>query len=51
MNWTVTLNLQRQLDLETNQQIIERQIEKNFENGKEYEGLTKTPFQNPMLDR
>jgi hypothetical protein len=39
------------LDLETNQQVIESQIENNFENGEEYVGFTKTLFQNLMLDK
>jgi len=39
------------LDLKANKQVIERQIEKNFKNGNEYAGLTKTPSQNLMLDR
>jgi hypothetical protein len=29
--------------LEANWQVIERKIKENFENGKEYAGLTKTP--------
>jgi hypothetical protein len=36
--------------LEVNWQVIENQIKDNFENGKEYVGLTKTPCQNLMLD-
>jgi hypothetical protein len=43
MNQMVTRSLQRQLDLEANRQVIENQIEENFENGEEYVGLTKTP--------
>jgi hypothetical protein len=39
------------LDLEGNRQVIENQIKYNFENGKEYARLTKTPYQNPMLNR
>jgi hypothetical protein len=39
------------LDLEANWQVIERQIEKNLENGKEYARLTETPYQNVMLER
>jgi len=31
------------LDLEANQQVIERQIEDTFENGEEYARLPKTP--------
>jgi hypothetical protein len=51
MNQMVTWNLQRQLDLEANWQVNESQIEDNFENGKGYAGLTKTPSQNLMLDK
>ncbi len=47
----VSRSLQRQLDLEANQQVIEKQIEGNFENGKEYVRLTKTSFHNLMLDK
>jgi hypothetical protein len=36
----VIQSLQRQLDLDANQQIIERQIKDNLENGEEYAGLT-----------
>jgi hypothetical protein len=39
------------LDLETNQQVIESQIEDNFENGKEYAGFTKTLSQNLTLEK
>jgi hypothetical protein len=38
------------LDLEANQQVIESQTKDNFENGKEYAQLIKTPYQNLMLD-
>jgi hypothetical protein len=37
--------------LEANRQVIQRQTKDNFDNGKEYVGLTETPFQNLMLDR
>jgi len=37
--------------LEANQQVIERQTKDNLENGEEYAGLTKTPYQNLMLDK
>jgi hypothetical protein len=47
----VTRNLQRQLDLEANWQVSERQTKDNFENGKEYVRLIKTPYQNLMLDK
>ncbi len=43
--------LQRQLDLEANGQVIERQIKDNFKNGKEYAGLRKTPYENLMLGK
>jgi hypothetical protein len=46
----VTQNLQRQLDLEANWHVIERQTKDNLENGEEYAGLTKTPYQNLTLD-
>jgi hypothetical protein len=51
MNGMVTRSLERQLDLEANWQVIERQIEDNLENGEEYVGLTETPYRNLMLDR
>jgi hypothetical protein len=47
----VTQSLQQQLDLEVNQQVIESHTEENLENGEEYARLTKTPYQNLMLDR
>jgi hypothetical protein len=47
----VTQNLQRQLDLEANQQANKNKTEKNFENGKEYAWLIETPYQSLMLDR
>jgi hypothetical protein len=34
------------LDLEANRQVIEREIEDNLENGKEYVGITETPYRN-----
>jgi hypothetical protein len=37
--------------LEAKQQVIESETEENLENGEEYVGLTKTPYQNMMLDR
>jgi hypothetical protein len=37
--------------LEANQQVIEKQIENNLENGKEYARLTETPHWTLMLDR
>jgi hypothetical protein len=39
----VTQNLQRQLDLEANWQVMERETKDNFENGKEYARLIETP--------
>jgi hypothetical protein len=36
----VIRSLQQQLDLEANQQFIERQTKDNFENGEEYARLT-----------
>jgi len=47
----VTQSLQWQLDLEANCQVIEWQTKKNLENGKDYVGSTKTPYQSLMLDR
>jgi hypothetical protein len=38
------------LDLEANRQVTERQTKDNLENGEEYVGLTKIPYQNLMLD-
>jgi hypothetical protein len=37
--------------LEAIRQIIERQTDNNLEYGKEYVGLIKTPYLNPMLDK
>jgi hypothetical protein len=51
MNQMVIQSLQRQLDLEANCQSLEKEIENNLENGKEYARITKTPYQNLMLDR
>jgi len=51
MNQMVIQNLQRQLNLEVNQQVIERQTNDNLEYGKEYVGLLKTPYWNLMLDK
>jgi hypothetical protein len=39
------------LNLEANQQVIERQTYDNLEYGKEYAGLIKTPYLNLMLDK
>jgi hypothetical protein len=36
MNQMVTWSLHQQLDLETNWQVIKKQIEDNFEDGEEY---------------
>jgi hypothetical protein len=35
----------------TSQQVIERQTNDNFEYGKEYAGLIKTPYRNLVLDK
>jgi uncharacterized protein (UPF0335 family) len=51
MNQMVMWSLQRQLDLEANRQVIERQKEDNNENGEEDAWLTKTPYWNLMLDK
>jgi hypothetical protein len=32
------------VNLEANQQVIENQTKDNFQNGKEYAGLTETPY-------
>jgi hypothetical protein len=37
--------------LEANWQFIESQTKENFENGEEYVRLTKTPYQNLMLNK
>jgi hypothetical protein len=37
--------------LEANWQVIEKQKRNNFDNGKEYAWLTKTPYQNLMLNK
>jgi hypothetical protein len=50
MNQIVTQSLKQQLDLETNCQVIGRQTENNIENGEKYARLTKTLYQNLMLD-
>jgi hypothetical protein len=47
----VSRSLQQQLDLEANHQVTKRLTKDNFENGKEYARLTKTPYWNLMLDR
>jgi hypothetical protein len=39
------------LDLEVNQQVIEKQIEDNVKNGHEYARLIETPYWSLMLDR
>jgi hypothetical protein len=39
------------LDLDESWQVIEKQTEDNFENGEDYTRLTKTPYQNLMLDK
>jgi hypothetical protein len=44
MNQMVIQNLQRQLDLEANPQVIERQIKDNLENGEEYVWLIETSY-------
>ncbi len=36
--------------MEANRQVTERQTKDNLENGEEYVGLTKIPYQNLMLD-
>ncbi len=36
--------------MEVNRQITEKQIKDNLENGDEYVGCIKTPYQNLMLD-
>ncbi len=51
MNQMVIQNLQRQLDLEANPQVIERQIKDNLENGEEYVWLIETSYWNVMLDK
>jgi hypothetical protein len=37
--------------LEANRQVTERKKKDNLENGKEYVGITKTPYLNLMLDK
>jgi hypothetical protein len=39
------------LDLEANCQSLEGKIEDNHENGREYVGITETPYWNLMLDK
>jgi len=39
------------LDLEANHQGLEKETKDNHENGKEYAGITQTPYRNLMLDR
>jgi hypothetical protein len=51
MNQMVIRSLQQQLNLEANQQVIERQIDDNLEYGNEYIGLIETPYRNLMLDK
>jgi hypothetical protein len=43
MNQIMTQSLQQQLDLDANHQVTEQKIEDNFENGKDYVGIAKTP--------
>jgi hypothetical protein len=51
MNPMVTQSLQWQLNLEANCQGPEGEIKDNHENGKEYGGITRTPYHNLMLDK
>ncbi len=51
MNLMLTRNLQWQLDLEANCQGPEGEIESNHENGREFVGITRTSYQNLMLER
>jgi hypothetical protein len=46
MNQMVTQSLHWQLDLEANQQVIERQTNDNLENREEYARLIETPYRN-----
>jgi hypothetical protein len=39
------------LDLDVNQQVIERQIKDNLDNGEEYARITETPYQNLMFNK
>jgi len=39
------------LDLEANHQGLEKKTKNNHENGKEYVGITQTPYWNLMLNR
>jgi hypothetical protein len=47
----VTWSFQQQLDLEENYQVTKWKIEYNVENGEKYVGISKTPYQNLMLDK
>ncbi len=47
----VIQSLQWQLDLDVNQQVIERQIKDNLDNGEEYARITETPYQNLMFNK
>ncbi len=51
MNRMVTQNLQQQLNLEANQQVIERKTNDNLEYGKKYARLIETRYRNLMLDK
>ncbi len=51
MSQMVVQSLQWQLDLKANRQGLERKIKNNHENGREYAMITKTLYQNLMLDR
>ncbi len=51
MNQMLTQSLQWQLDLGANHQGPEGETKDNNENGREYVGITKTPYQNLMLDK
>jgi hypothetical protein len=49
MNWMVIQSLQQQL--KANHQVPKGEIKDNYENGREYAGITQTRYQNLMLDR
>jgi len=39
------------LDLEANRQVTKWETKDNLENGEKYVGISKTPYQNLMLDK
>jgi hypothetical protein len=51
MNWMVTQSLQWQFNLKANHQVTKQETQDNLQNGEEYVGIIKTPYQNLRLDK